>query len=169
MWLHQQSRKIQSSSTSTSSLVIALFSSASLPSTHLLPDLERLQSVRRICFRSLLWAIAITYTVGRLTRIGWEAARPSLGRLLHSLASAIDAGLLYPDQPEPQPTQGPNVDPIDPLATGVHAATSTPHAAHQQQRNDAPWTARQPSTQPFYLHFRPGVDRQARHHCLASS
>jgi hypothetical protein len=53
---------------------------------------------------ALLWAVALTYTAGRLTRIGFEWARPYAAKALHALAIALDGGLLYPDQPEPDPT-----------------------------------------------------------------
>ncbi len=68
-----------------------------------LPSRERLQQWWERFITITLWAIAVTHTAGRLTRIGFEWARPYLAKALHALAIALDGGLLYPDQPEPSP------------------------------------------------------------------
>jgi hypothetical protein len=78
------------------------FSTPSRPNLQL-PNRDRLMQVGDIAPTALLWAIAIVYTTGRLTRIGLDAARPLIGKLLHAMAIAIDGGLLYPDVPEPEP------------------------------------------------------------------
>lgn len=69
-----------------------------------LPSHERLQQWWERFITITLWAIAVTYTAGRLARIGFEWARPYLAKALHALALSLDGGLEYPDQPEPEPT-----------------------------------------------------------------
>ena len=95
------------------------------------------------------WAVAITFTAGRLTRIGWEAVRPGLARLLHTLALLLDGGLAYPDQPEPDPTPEStrvglgvlvsSLEHVRAQATGLPAPAATkPRAARRRTTAKAP-------------------------------
>ena len=81
-------------------------SSLALPSLQL-PSRERLASYWARTITITLWAVAIAYAAGRLARIGYEWARPRVAKVLHALAIALDGGLVYPDQPEPDPTPEP--------------------------------------------------------------
>jgi hypothetical protein len=133
-----------------------LFVTPSLPRFSL-PSRERLQRLGSSALAALMWAIAITYTAGRLTRIGFEWARPHIAKGLHSLAIALDGGLLYPDQPEPDqpepdPTPGSIFDaaidrviatskiPVAVIPTPV-AAPAKPRAARRRTTKAAPEVA----------------------------
>jgi hypothetical protein len=69
-----------------------------------LPSRQRLVLLRNRAVTITCWAVALTLTAGRLVRIGFEWARPYLAKALHALAIALDGGLAFPDQPEPDPT-----------------------------------------------------------------
>ena len=84
------------------------------------PTREQLRRAAARAVTTACWAVALVYTAGRLTRIGFEWARPFLAKALHALAIALDGGLLYPDQPEPDPTPDPDLsalvgEPVIPL------------------------------------------------------
>lgn len=72
-----------------------------------LPSRERLALFWARAVTITCWAVALTITAGRLTRIGFEWARPYLAKALHEFALALDGGLAFPDQPEPDPTPEP--------------------------------------------------------------
>ena len=74
-----------------------------------LPSRQRLAQALARAITIALWAAALTYTAGRLARIGYERARPYIAQALLALAIALDGGLAYPDQPEPDPD--PDSDP----------------------------------------------------------
>lgn len=64
----------------------------------------------------LAWAIAITFTAGKLARAGYEASRPSLARFFHALASAlevqVEAAVAEPPVKPPAPKKtGPSPTP----------------------------------------------------------
>jgi hypothetical protein len=101
-----------------------------------LPSRERLALLWNRFITITLWAVALTYTAGRLARIGFEWARPFIAKALHALAIALDGGLLFPDQPEPDPTPDPGDSAearfTNPVTGGVYAL-GTP-AADKPQR-----------------------------------
>lgn len=123
-----------------------LFTTPSLPRLNM-PSRERLARLGGDTITALTWAIAITFTAGRLARIGWERTRPGLARLLHALALLVDPQLpVYPDQPEPDPTPEPSPEPaIDsvsalrvlrpdlvPPADGPSVSAAKPRPARQR-------------------------------------
>ena len=113
-----------------------LFVTPSLP-TISLPSRERLQRVWSASITALLWAIAITYTAGKLTRRGWEAIRPGLARALHALALLLDGGLAYPDQPEPDPEPDPQIEFLQAVgAIGIRESRTT--CSNQLTSSSAP-------------------------------
>ena len=69
-----------------------------------LPDLSDLRRVSLTRFNQvvtvLMWAVAITYTAGRLAGKAWYVASPYIGQFLRSLADVTD------------PTHAPLFDPI---------------------------------------------------------
>lgn len=62
-----------------------------------LPAGQRLAQVLAGVITVAFWV----YAAGRFARIGYEWARPRVAKALHALAIALDGGLAYPDQPEP--------------------------------------------------------------------
>ena len=83
---------------------VYILPSLSFLSTPSLPTRAQLKRAWQATVTIVLWAVALTFTAGRLSRQLWETVRPGLARLLHALALLLDGGLAYPDQPEPDPT-----------------------------------------------------------------
>lgn len=64
-------------------------------------DLKTIRRRADQALTALMFAVAWTYTAGRLCRRGFEVIRPHLAAALQVLALALDGSLAYPDQPEP--------------------------------------------------------------------
>ena len=121
-----------------------------------LPSRQRLVLLRNRAVTITCWAVALTLTAGRLVRIGFEWARPYLAKALHALAIALDGGLAFPDQPEPDPTPDPPIEYLEivpspemlaavraasqPMAAGELIASSRPRARRRTTKA-APKTA----------------------------
>jgi hypothetical protein len=78
---------------------------------------QQLQRAYQIAITVLCWAIAITYTAGRLACDAYVHLRPHIAKAFHALALVLDGGLEYPDQPEPEPA-------VDPFALSSKRPTT---------------------------------------------
>jgi hypothetical protein len=81
---------------------VYILPSLSFLSTPSLPSREQLLRTWARAVTIVCWAVALTFTAGRLSRKLWELVRPGLARALQALALLLDPQLpSYPDQPEP--------------------------------------------------------------------
>ncbi len=115
-----------------------------------LPAGQRLAQVLAGVITVAFWI----YAAGRFARIGYEWARPRIAKALHALAIALDGGLAYPDQPEPDSEADllcdigspmyrngalasydlPVAGTVHPMATGELIASSRPRARQRRPR-----------------------------------
>jgi hypothetical protein len=115
-----------------------------------LPAGQRLAQVLAGVITVAFWI----YAAGRFARIGYEWARPRVAKALHTLAIALDGGLAYPDQPEPDSEtellcdfgtsmyrngasasyDPPAAGTFHPMATGELIASSRPRARQRKSQ-----------------------------------